>query len=97
LDDTDIIFVPETNKITLTHQHPLLCAIIQEAIENLQASLLFDHGFPNANAILSLIRVALIAAADAHSPEASQIHMHLLNDHEYMEKMIHLVSPLTLR
>jgi hypothetical protein len=28
LDDTDIIFVPGTNKITLTHQHPLLCAVI---------------------------------------------------------------------
>ena len=84
--DTDIMFIPSTNKITLTNQHPLLRAVIQEAFENLRASLLFNHGFPNANVTPSLIRVSLIAAAETHSPKASQIHLHLLNDHEYMEK-----------
>ncbi len=97
LADTDIMFIPGMNKITLTNQHPLLHAVIQEAFEHLRASLLFNHGFPNANVTLSLIRVSLIAAAESHSPKALQIHLQLLNDREYMEKMIQLVSSITLR
>lgn len=96
-DDTDIMFIPGTNKFSLTNQRPLLRAVIQEAIENLRCSLLFDHGFPNANDIPSLIRVSLITAAETHSPKASQIHVRLLNDRDYLEKMIRLVSSIMIR
>ena len=97
LVDIDVVFIPGTNKITLTNQHPLLRAIIQEAFENVWASLLFDHGFPNANIILSLIRESLIAAAETHSLKALQIYTCLLTDDEYLEKIIRLVSSLILR
>jgi hypothetical protein len=95
--DTDVMFIPGTNKIMLTNQRALLRTVIQEAFENVRASLLFDHGFPNANVIPSLIRESLIAAAETHSPKALQIHTCLLTDDEYLEKMIRLVSSLILR
>ena len=95
--DTDIMFIPGTNRITLTNQRPLLRAVIQGAFDILRASLLFDHGFSNANVTPMIIRVSLIAAAESRSPKASQIHLHLLDDRDYMEKMIRLVSSITLR
>ena len=91
-DDTDIVFIPGMKKIALTNQRPLLRAVIQEAFKNLRASLLFDNGFPTANVTPSLIRISLITAAQTLSPKALQIYLRFMNDHEYMEKMIHLVS-----
>jgi len=91
-DDTDIVFIPGMKQIALTNQHPLLRAVIQEAFENLWASLLFNHGFLTANVTPSLIRISLITAAQTLSPKALQIYLHFMNDHEYMEKTICLVS-----
>ncbi|KAH9023985.1 hypothetical protein EDB84DRAFT_1564550 [Lactarius hengduanensis] len=45
--DTDLVFVEGTTKIMLTSQHPLIRAIVQDAIENLRASMLFHNAFPD--------------------------------------------------
>ena len=54
-----------------------LCVVIQDAIENVQVSLLFDHAFLDPTQALTCVHDALITAAYAqYSPAASSIHCH---------------------
>jgi len=88
--ETDIVVNPITNRVTLTTQHPLLRTVIQEAIENLRASLLFDDAFPNAIVTPLAIRECLMSAAD--NPKALMVKMRLTSDERYLTTMIRLVS-----
>jgi len=91
--DTDIIYVAGTTKVMLTVQRPVMRTVIQDAFENVHASLLFNCAFPDASVIPSTIRGALVAAAWSNVPRASNIHTRLLTDEEFLAKMSRLVSP----
>jgi hypothetical protein len=91
--DTELVLVSGSNKVTLTNQLPLMRSVIQDAIENVRFSLLFNHAFPDAGVVLFTVRAALVAAAArSQNPRASNIHQRLLSDEEYVIKMIRLVS-----
>jgi hypothetical protein len=92
--DTDLIFTPGTNKLTLTQQRPLIRFVIQDAFEYLRASLLFTHAFPDAGVYPARIRAALVAGAKCHYPKSSEILHRLMCDDEYLAIMSRLVSLL---
>ncbi|KAH9162079.1 hypothetical protein EDB89DRAFT_1913474 [Lactarius sanguifluus] len=64
--DTDLVFVEGTTKIMLTSQRPLIRAIVQDAIENLRASMLFCNAFPDVTIAFALSRDTLITATETH-------------------------------
>ena len=90
--DTDLIFLPGTRKLTLTLQHPLLRAIVQDAFENLQAYLLLDHSFPDATALPTVIRGCLIVAStESQHPQGLAVRERLVNDDVYLDRLSRLV------
>ncbi|KAI9445639.1 hypothetical protein BJY52DRAFT_1194228 [Lactarius psammicola] len=66
--DTDLVLPPGTTKLMLTSQQPLVRAVVQDAIKNLRASLMFSHAFPDAIVAFSFTKESLIAAAESHKP-----------------------------
>jgi hypothetical protein len=88
---TELVVVPGTSKVTLSIQCPLLRAVLQDAFENIRISLLFINAFPDAAAIPTVIRTALITSAKSHN-RASDILKRLLRDENYMASMARLVS-----
>jgi hypothetical protein len=92
--ETDLILVPGTTRVMLTHQLPLLRSVIHDAFEGVRVSLLFGNSFPDATVIPSMTRDALVEAAESHE-RASNIHQRLLFDEEYATSMIRLVSHYT--
>ncbi len=93
--DTDLIYVSGTTKVMLTAQCPVMRTVIQDAFENVHASLLFNCAFPDASVIPSIIRGALVLAAWSNLLRASDIHARLQADNKYLAKMSRLVSPFT--
>lgn len=71
----------------LTIQRPLVRSIIQDAIENLWAALLFNNAFPDVCLALSLIKDCLFTAADLHKPAATDILERLKRDGDYLLKI----------
>jgi hypothetical protein len=61
--DLDLVVCERTKKLLLTKQRPVVHAIVQLAIEHLQASLLFNNAFPNVHVANTLTRAALFTAA----------------------------------
>ncbi|KAI9507281.1 hypothetical protein F5148DRAFT_1285405 [Russula earlei] len=92
--DTDLILTPDSNKVTLSKQCPLICLVLQDAVDSVQASLLIDHAFPDAPTVLTVIKAALLSAASSH-PSSSFIHWHLQSNHEYVTKIIPVVRSST--
>ena len=90
--DTDLIYLPGMMKVLLTLQLPLICTVLQDAFENLRASLLFEHTFPDPNTTVLFVRKNLVSAARSHLPRAVDVHKCLLCDNAYLEKLCHLVS-----
>ena len=88
---TNLCFVPGSTRIILTGQRPIVCMVIQEAIDNLRASLLFVDAFPPASCALKFIHDALITAAESQSPAAADVLKRLQEDKEYMAAMAPLV------
>jgi len=72
-NDTDLIFIPGTNRLMLSAQRPLIRVIVQDVIENIWASLLFNRAFPNAAEAINSIREALFTAAKKYRPGSSAI------------------------
>lgn len=91
--DTEIVIFPETNKVLLTIQTPLMCLIFQDAFKNLWASLLFIHAFLDPSLTCSMITEALSVAAKSYLPRAANIRNQLKLDDKYIANMCHLVSP----
>jgi len=89
---TDLRFVPGSTRIILTGQRPIVRMVIQEAIDNLRASLLFVDAFPPTSCALKFIQDALITAAESQSPAAADVLKRLQEDEEYMAAMVPLVS-----
>lgn len=106
--ETDLIYVPGTMKVMLTLQLPLIRTVLQDGIENLRASLLVEHAFPDPNLSVLFIRKNLVGAARSHLPRANNIHRRLLVDNAYLDKLsrlvriflssiIYLITPLAAR
>ena len=91
-DSSELLFAPDSNRLMLTLQRPLLRLVIQESFENLQASLLFNHAFPKSRLALHYIKDALIGAANTYRPGSEQIYQRLIYDNDYMLKLAPLVS-----
>ncbi|KAH9015135.1 hypothetical protein EDB83DRAFT_2321365 [Lactarius deliciosus] len=88
--DTDLVFVGNTTKIMLTSQRPLIRAIVQDAIENLRASILFVNAFPDATVAFTLTKDALITATENHGHGGGIVQRQLQVDDEYLTKLISL-------
>ncbi|KAI9447170.1 hypothetical protein BJY52DRAFT_1193540 [Lactarius psammicola] len=88
--DTDLVSPPGTTKLMLTSQQPLVRAVVQDAIENLRASLMFSHAFPDAIVAFSFTKESLIAAAESHKPGATYIQRRLQQDEDYLVKIAQL-------
>ncbi|KAH9012666.1 hypothetical protein EDB83DRAFT_2529826 [Lactarius deliciosus] len=88
--DTDLVFVGNTTKIMLTSQHPLIRAIVQDAIENLRASILFVNAFSDATVAFTLTKDALITATENHGHGGGIVQRRLQVNDEYLTKLISL-------
>jgi hypothetical protein len=90
-EETDIQFVPGTNRVILTRQGTLLRTVIQDAFEHVRTSILFEHAFPDVALSLSFIRDGLVNAAGS-GPATASIYNRLLNDKDYLPRIVPLVS-----
>ena len=52
----ELVFAVGSTKLSLLSQRPIVCAVIQEAIDNLQATLMFTNAFPDVCSALTLIK-----------------------------------------
>jgi hypothetical protein len=96
-DNCELIYVAGMRKIMLTLQRPVMQTVFQEAFEHIHTYLLLTCAFPDASVIPSIIRDALVDAASANVPRASNIYTRLLQDDVYTASMSCLVSHFHLR
>jgi hypothetical protein len=75
----------------LTGQRPLVRAVIQDAIENLRAALLFNNAFPDVCLAFTLIKDSLLTSANRLKPGAKNILDRLERDEDYLLKITPLV------
>lgn len=85
--DTDLCFAPGGTRVMLTLQRPLIRTVIQDAIEDLRASLTFNNAFPDSIVAISFIQHSLNSAAEKHCPAASSILRRLSHDERYVSKI----------
>jgi hypothetical protein len=85
--DTNLVFAVGSTKLMLLNQHPIVCTVIQEAIENLRAALLFTNAFPDICSALTLIKDCLFTAALRLKPGASEVLDRLTHDQDYLLKI----------
>jgi hypothetical protein len=88
---TDVLYQAGSNRITLRGQRPLLRVVLQDAMENVRADLMFTHSFPVSAVGIATIRMSLLTAASQYRGAAS-IYRRLLSDEEYMTTLTPLVS-----
>jgi hypothetical protein len=91
LSETDLVFTSGSNKLKLTGQTPIVCAVIVEAIENLCMAMLFTDAFPDVCLALSLIKDCLLTAATYLLPGAMDILDCLKSNVDYLSKITLLV------
>jgi len=89
--ETDLVFPHSSTRLSLSLQSPLICLVVQDAINHVQASLLLDHAFPEGLKKVKLIRGCLLAAAVKHRPSSSTVHARLLGDSDYASLMVCMV------
>jgi len=93
--DTDLVFIPGTNRLSLTIQHPPVRAVIQDSLEHIRIFLYFNQSFPDPATIPTVIGNSLQAAAlESDNPMAPHIHDRLLRDDGYQDNLSRLVSVL---
>jgi hypothetical protein len=90
--DTDLVLAAGSSKLSLLSQHPVVHAVIQEAIENLWAALLFTNAFPDVCNALSLIKDCLLTVALHLKPGATEMLKPLRHDQNYLLKITPLIS-----
>ena len=98
--NTDLVVVASSKgakgtKLLLNSQKPLVHAVVVDAIENMQASLMFTHAFPDGVLQFSFAKECLLAAAD--KPSTALIYSQLLEDEDYLAKISQLVSFLVAK
>ncbi|KAH9164044.1 hypothetical protein EDB89DRAFT_1912379 [Lactarius sanguifluus] len=87
--DTELL-PPGASKLLLTSQQSLVRNVVQESIENVRASLMFSHAFPDGTLALTFIKDGLINAAEKHKPGAADIKRRLEQDQDYLAKISQL-------
>ena len=88
--NTDLVF--HRGKLLLTSQHPIVRTVITNAIENLQAAILFNNAFPDICSALALIKDCLFTAANHLKPGSANILERLEHDVDYLLD----ISPLVM-
>ncbi|KAN0131759.1 hypothetical protein V8E53_010410 [Lactarius tabidus] len=68
-------------------QGTLLKSVLQDGFENLWASMLFEHAFPDLVLSQNFVCDALVTAAARSGPAMASIHQQLLNDNSYLKKL----------
>jgi hypothetical protein len=95
--NTNLVFLEGSTKLMLTHQRPIIRTIIQDAIDNLRASLLVRNAFPDAIIAFSFTKDALrLAAERCDKPGATSVQARLQDDDEYVAKLVTLVGTMIL-
>ena len=93
--ETDLYFAPGSKRLALSSQNSEIRTVIQDAIKNIYAFLLFDNAFPEGSDKVALIWGQLLAAAEKYKPASLHIHKRLVEDDEYMVQMIRLVCDMS--
>ena len=70
----DLVFAPNSTKVMLTLQRPLMRLVIHESFENLRLSLLVSNAFPDYHLALCFVKEALITAANTYRPGSEVIY-----------------------
>ena len=91
---TDLVLSPHSNRLSLSSQNPEVSLVLHDTINNVLASLLLDHAFPEGVDKVALIRRYLLEAAEKYKPRTSDIHERLLGDPNYVGMMIRLVGAM---
>ncbi|KAN0138015.1 hypothetical protein V8E53_004186 [Lactarius tabidus] len=88
--DTDLVFANGSNKLMLTNQHPIICAIVRDATELLRASLVFTNAFPDPVLAFNFAKQALLSAAQNNSSGVNVLSQ--LQDEDELEYVAKLVT-----
>lgn len=91
-NEVELVLTPDTNALMLTMQHPLLRLVIRDSFNILRVSLMFINAFPNAPLAVRFVKEALLHSALNHTPRTDNIYQQLMNNEEYMRKIVPLVS-----
>ena len=94
--EADLVFLPNSNKVMLTLQHPLVRVVVQDAFDILRASLMFSDAFPDSSVTLEFVKDALVRSALNHAPGARYIYQRLLYKNDYLSKLSTLVSHINI-
>lgn len=94
--DMDIQFVPGTTHVLLTIQGTLMKTVLQDGFKRLQASMLFEHAFPDVVLAYLFICDVLIITLVGSGPTTTSICPQMLNDKTYIKKLSPLVHMTTL-
>jgi hypothetical protein len=89
--DTDLVYINGSTKLYLTGQHLLVRLIIQDSIERIKVSIICIDSFPDASLSNKFARDALLLAADLTLPTSRSIRTRLVDDEDYLGKIISLV------
>ena len=95
-ESTDLVYINGSTKLYLTGQRPLVKLIIQDSIERIKASIICIDSFPDASRSNTFARDALILAADLTLPISRSIRTRLVEDDDYIGKIICLVRMIAL-
>ncbi|KAF8258428.1 hypothetical protein EI94DRAFT_1835042 [Lactarius quietus] len=89
--NTDLVFLEGSAKLMLTHQRPIIRAIVQDAIDRLRVSLLVRNAFPEPVMAIAFTKDALrLAAERSDKPGATTVQARLQDDDEYVTKLVSL-------
>ena len=93
--DTDLKLIKGSTRLMLTTQTPLVQAVIKMSLGYIRTSLLFQNAFPDPILAGTFVREAVISAAANHGPAAT-MHTRLVQDKDYISKIVPLVSHFDL-
>jgi len=93
--ETDLVFAPDSGKLMLMLQRPLVHVVIQDSFDILCVLLSFNNAFSKGSLIIRFVKDALYRSALKHSPGAATIYQRLHHDKVYIGHIIPLVSHVT--
>ena len=95
-EETELCYAPGGTRVMLTIQCQLLRTVIQDSIEILRATLIFENAFPEGDQGFYFAHHTLVSAAEKQLPVTLSIHNWLLQDEDYIRKIIPLVTAYDL-
>ena len=91
-EEMELCFAPGGTRVMLTIQCWLVRIIIQDSIDILQATLIFENAFLESPQSLQFAHHALVSVAEKQLPATLSIHTQLLQDDGYIAKITPLVG-----